>query len=201
MNNDDVHVPIWYPLFGLPVCALAVYIACHNWGWWRCKGSYRCSSDGVDWMMAVSCVFFFCVGTGVALAIAGGVAAAFCAVIRDMAEQEYRVCWKARMVSMRSFDGVAGSMSGGIFMMCGRMGSENYYTYYTAAKDGSFRPHKWRADSSTRIFEEDRKDGEVIQWDQHFKSAWVNWFASPSDSIKMDFRIPNGSLKQNFSVE
>jgi hypothetical protein len=185
--------PIWYPLFGLSVLALAFYVACSNWGWWR----EPYGGQVALWMGLV----LGSMVTGLVFGISMGAARFMSDFIGALSEQEWRVCWKASMISLRGSDGVSGSISGGIFMMSGRVGSENYYSYYTTSDDGAFHPHKWRADSDTRVFEEDRKDGEIVQWDTHFKSDWVSWLATPNGRVRMDFHIPQGSLRQSFSIE
>lgn len=115
--------------------------------------------------------------------------------------QVWRVCWTAKMVSMRNSDGVRGSFSSGIFMTSGNINSRQFYYYYTQDESGAFRPHQWEADSSTYVFQENRKDGVVFQYEADFKRPWVHWIASPIDSIKMEFRIPEGSLTQTFHLE
>jgi hypothetical protein len=142
-----------------------------------------------------------CLLTVLAMLVAMGAACGLSSVIADHSAQEWKVCWKSNIVSLRGSDGVAGSVSGGIFLLSGHIGSEQFYNYYTAADDGSFRPHKWRADSHTRVFEEDRKDGEVIEWEKSFKKDWILWFATPANDLAMDFHIPKGSLRQDFSLQ
>lgn len=184
--------PIWYPLFAVFILYLAGLLAYRNWEWWRT------TDDQIEKWLGL---LLGCVATVCALAAAMGAASGVSSLIADHSEQEWRVCWKADMVSLRGSDGVAGTVSGGIFMLSGRIGSEQFYNYYTTSKDGAFRPHKWRADHWTRVFEEDRKDGEVTEWDQHFKKDWLLWFADPDDGLAMDFHIPKGSLRQSFSLE
>lgn len=182
--------PIWYPLFTGLIVALALYVAYRNWPWWH-------EDQFEKWMGLFLGALITFGAWGASMGLACGIAS----IIADHAEQDYGVCWKAAMVSLRSSDGVSGSMSGGIFMMSGHVGSEQFYHYYTSNKDGAFQPHKWKANSRTRVYEEDRKDGEIVQWDKHFKHEWVLWFADPDDDIAMDFHIPKGSLKQQFSLE
>lgn len=184
--------PIWYPLFAVCILGLAGYVFYRNWGWWRPD------NDQVEKWLGL---LFGCLLTAGAFAGAMGAAYGVSSFITNHSEQEWRVCWKAEMVSLRGSDGVAGSISGGIFMLSGHIGSAQFYNYYTNGNDNVFHPHKWKADSRTRIFEGDRKDGEVIEWDQHFKKDWLLWFADPDDGLAMDFYIPKGSLRQSFSLE
>jgi hypothetical protein len=187
--------PIWHPLFTVIVLGLMLYVAWRNYPWWN---ENSCDSGQVE---KYTTPVIACLITLLAWGAAMGIACAIDSVIADHSEQEWGECWKANMVSLRGADGISGSISGGIFMLSGHVGSEQFYHYYTVADDGSFKPHKWKAGSTTRVYEEDRKDGQVVQWDKHFKRTWISWFAEPSDSVAMDFHIPKGSLKQNFSLE
>jgi hypothetical protein len=192
-DEQETGFPIWYPLFGTIVIGLAIYVLHRNWGWWRGP-----DMDQIDlWIPLVMGVLV----SAMVFAGAMGLAAVLAAIIRSFAEEESRIGWKGRMVSLRGMDGVSGSISGGIFMMSGHVGSQQFYTYYTAEKDGAFHPRKWKVGSGTRVFEEDRQDGEAIRWDWHFKRRWVYWFAEEPDGVAMDFHIPKGSLKQSFSLE
>jgi hypothetical protein len=181
--------PIWYPLFTLIVVGLALYVAWHSYPWW--------SEEFEKWFGLVAGLMV----TVIVWLASMGAASGLAALIADHSDQIWHVYWRGTMVSLRGSDGVSGSTHGSIFMLSGQIGSEQYYHYYTVGEDGSFVPGKWRAGSGTRVYEEDRKDGEAIRWDTRFKHEWVMWLADRPDDWRMDFHIPKGSLKQNFSLE
>lgn len=189
--------PIEYPiLISLPI-ALAFYVLYRNWGWWSEAGS-----DNVEfWFQVV--VFpiagaFFCFLLCILML---GVSSLIDSTVASHAAQFWSQNWTGKMVSMRSSDGVEGSISGGFFMIQGRIGSEIVYTYYTLNEDGSFQPGKWNADQDTSIYEEDRKDGSVVQYVEKFANSKLNWISTPDVRLRMEFHIPKGSLQQNFTIK
>ena len=85
-------------------------------------------------------------------------------------------------------------------MVHGTIGTSQVYTFYTE-EGTAFKPHTWKPNSDTYIFEEDRTDGKVIQSECRFAKPWVVWFGNPWERYKMDFYIPKGSLKQKFTLD
>lgn len=186
--------PIWPVLFVAIPLAVAIYLVVHYWGWWR-NGDLGFAAE-----------FWFPVVIGaIATVLACGICAALGCGLSDLIgehmKQRWHSCWSGEMVSMRNSDQVSGSLTGGIFMISGSIGGDQTYFYYTLNKDGSYAPHKWRPDSDTSIYEEDRKDGEVQQFDMEFVSPLAYWIATPSDRLAMDFHVPKGSIKQEFSLK
>lgn len=187
--------PIWPVLFPACVVALAIYIGWSSYPWWHPQEPFYSSSD--KWLPLVVGVPFTVIAAGLSIIAGFGVAE----VIGSQANQVWRECWQAKMVSMRSADGVEGKISGGIFMMSGSVGSEQIYHYYTLARDGGFKPHKCKADRWTTVYEEDRNGGTVVQFESKFTRPWMAWLGEPSGATAMDFHIPKGSLKQGFTLQ
>lgn len=182
--------PIWPWIFPLLVISLGLYLAFRNLHWR--------DDDRIEfWFPLVlgglATVFI----AGISCAIGYGLAD----TIGSHSEQIWHSCWSGNMVSLRNSDGVSGHISGGLFMLVGGIESRQVYHYYTLKSDGSFQPQHWTPDSDTSVFEEDRKDGQVVQFDEQFKRGWVNWVATPGDRLRMDFHIPKGTLRKNFSLE
>lgn len=182
--------PIWYWLFPLCVVVLGVYVAYHNYPWWH--------DDPIDkwfgWGMGTLVTAFLAF-------LSVGLACGVASLIGDWSDQVWIECWRGKMVSLRSADGVAGRFASGLFMVSGYVDSRQTYFYYTLNSNGSFQPGRWKPDSDTSVFEEERQDGEVIQSKERFKHEWIAWFGDSGDRLKMEFHIPKGSLKQQFSLE
>lgn len=184
--------PIWFPLFGAAFLGLFVYVIHRNWPWFH-DGAYK----WIDLCFGCFISLVFLVIGGLASL---GLAAGLTSLISSRTAKVWHEYGSWKMVSMRNADGISGSISGGLFMLSGHVGSENVYFYYTLNQDGSFQPGKWTANSLTSIYEEERKDGKIIQYDIHLKHENMNWIAWPDDRLKMEFHIPKGSLQQTFKV-
>lgn len=187
--------PIQYPLFATAILCIVAYAIYRNWGWWR--GPY---SDGMDLWFGIF-VIVFCTIIGEAGAM--GAALGIDSYVASKAAQKWVVYGEWQMVSMRSTDGISGSVTGGIFMISGSVGSDTYYKFYYKEGGGgdAIIPGQWDAGSDTRIYQEDRSDGEMVEWRRAFVHPWVTWFATPSQRYRMDFHIPKGRLKEQFSIE
>lgn len=186
--------PIWQWLFPLCVFGLAIYIAWSNYPWWH-KPEFGWQGDKwFGWIAGTVATLILC-------AIASGLGDGLASIIGEHCDQIWQRCGRDQMVSMRSADGVHGSFAGGIFMMSGTVDSAQIYYYYATKPDGSFKPKKWRPDGDTSIFEEDRTDGEVIQFDSAFANPKRAWIADTNDRVRMDFHIPKGSIRQQFKLE
>lgn len=183
--------PILPLLFGTLVLMAAIRITWLNYPWW----------DHGDQAEKWFGVFLGTMATVIAGALSVGLGIALSSWIGSQSEQVWHRCWTGTMVSIRSADGIEGKLHGGVFLMSGHVNSAQIYYYYTRASDGAFKPHKWKADNDTSVYEEDRKDGAVVQYDLQFKRTWIEWFGVTDDRLAMEFHIPKGSLKQEFSLE
>ena len=107
--------------------------------------------------------------------------------------------YKTPLVSLRSADGVNGSL----FLGTGSIQSTGYYFYYVREGEG-YKLYKLSADNNVLIIEENRKDGELRRYVGEVIDPISWWWISvqfPRGYEKYEFRIPQGSLKQNFSVQ
>ena len=182
---------IWPVLFIGAVLATIARIAFANYPWWT-------GSDPIDIWAPVAMTALFGL---IACFVAGALGYGLGRLIASCAKGQWDECWRGKMVSMRNADGPEGSMSGGIFMMSGHVGTDQVYFYYTLKNDGSFQPHRWTPDNDTSIFEESREDGEVVQFNRGFGHDLIWLVAIPDDRLRMDFHIPKGSLKQSFALK
>lgn len=185
---------IWPTLPALLAPFFGVFLIWFNWGWWR-DGALGFWEDLLFPLFFG--IFFYAVFIG-ALSLAGfGLGR----LIGDNCDQVWAENWRGRLVSLRSADGIQGSIGGGIFLVSGYIESRQVYYYYTDDGPNRYKPHRWFPDENTTIIEEDRVDGEVIQYEVAFKNKAIEWFGIAPDRYRMDFHIPRGSLKQQFSVE
>jgi hypothetical protein len=105
-----------------------------------------------------------------------------------------------KLASLRNAEGVAGTF----FLGTGSIGSAECYVYYIRMADGSYSPRTLEVSNNTRIFEEKREDGELKTYRHDFEPRFLKLFAFWSDRYyryTYEFRIPTGSLKQNFKLE
>lgn len=106
----------------------------------------------------------------------------------------------APLVSMRSADGISGSLRGGLFVMSGTIGTEQYYFWYE--QDGkAIVPRKVHAGGGVYVFEEDRKDAVVKVFDWSFTHAWVSWFGVKDSGKTWEFHVPVGTVQKQLSVQ
>lgn len=188
---------LWVILFACAPPMLGMYVAYANhWKWGYDRSDF--------WLLLAAGVVITAMLTLAAGAAGFGVSS----IVGDyLVTGKYRQywtnepIWKGQMVSMRSSDGVQGSVAGGIFMISGRIDSSQVYYYYTRNQNGSFKPQKWHPDSDTAIYEEDRKDGEVLQFATEFRPEWLEWIGTKQNRLRMDFHVPKGSIHQEFDLK
>lgn len=182
----------WFILFFSLIFVADVSIIVRTWGWWRTES---------DWLDIAFLIFISVVLTVAAVILSGLLAVGIATWIGSMSDQVWEKGWHGKLASLRNSDGIQGSFAGGMFLMAGGVGSTEMYYYYEDKGDGKYKPHKWSVDQYTTVYEEDRKDGEVQQFETSFKHQWVSAFAFPPNDYRMDFHIPKGSLVQQYSLK
>jgi hypothetical protein len=107
----------------------------------------------------------------------------------------------SRLLAIRDKDGGEGSF----FLGSGFISSQPYYFYYEQLKNGGFRPRKIEADDGVTVYEEDRKDAELVTF--HWKINYPSWawiFCMPdSDGSQKEtyaFHVPRGTIKTGYSM-
>jgi len=187
--------PIQFPLAGVLWLWIVVFIIYHNWGWWRPDGTFS------FWENFLFGTFGVVAGSGIAALVLGGAAYASAYALGRRAPCEWKPGWHGTLASLRNSDGVQGSLHGGIFLMSGHIGSTEVFYYYTTDGPDHYKPDKWYVDGDTTVIEEDRTDGDVQQFVTVFAQPWRAWIAIPNGRVRMDFRIPRGSLVHNYHLE
>jgi hypothetical protein len=173
------------------VVGIAIYFAVRNFREWVDEDAVGKSAFAALGVFVVACL---CLGAwAFGFAIAG--------LIGDRSSQVWHKIWHGKMVAMRNSDAQHGVYAGSLFMVVGFVGPTQVYYYYTARPDGGLTPHQWDADQDCIIYEEDRQDGDVIQYDMRLRDSWLEWIALPGHRLAMDFHIPKGSLKKEFSIK
>lgn len=97
------------------------------------------------------------------------------------------------LVSLRNQAGVSGSF----YLGTGTVDSHEYYYYYVGSAKEGYQPRRIKVDENVTIFEEERTDGELKTFSHEFNSDIFSLFGLTTGT-RYEFRIPNGSLKQNF---
>lgn len=131
----------------------------------------------------------------------GGLGYGLASIIGDGVSQKWKQSWKGDMVSMRNADGETGSVVGGLFMIAGSIDQSSVYFYYTKTSDGGFRQQSWKPDGNTTIYEQDRKDGQAVQYKRVFENPKYYWIAEPDDDVAMSFFVPKGSVQKQFKLK
>lgn len=189
--------PIWPALFIFAILVLEFFVWRSEWGWWR--DPYH---PNEWWIGLLIPLFLGLIVSGMAITGAAALGYGLGYVIGRHCKKVWRLCWRARLASLRSVDGAEGSISGNVFMIAGNIGSRQVYYYYTTHEPDAYVPHKWFPNQDTTIWEEDRSDGEVKQFETVFDYGdSMLWIAVPEERYRMDFHIPRGSLKRQFLVE
>jgi hypothetical protein len=103
------------------------------------------------------------------------------------------------MVSMRNADGE----SAGFFLLAAQVEQSSTYFYYVKTGDGAFQQRTTKADEGdTFIYEEDRKDGEVVTFGRAFANPRMSlWGVIDPEDKKWEFHIPRGSIQKQFSIK
>ena len=177
-------MPIWSPLFVLVI--IIAWLICWRYGWASWIALWN-TDDGADKFFAA---FVAVMSTVVSVAIAagaGGLGYCLASLIGDHCDQVWQQCWTANMVSMRNADGQTGRLLGGIFLIAGSMDQSSTYFYYIKTSDGGFRQKTWQPDNDTTVYEEDRIDGVVVQFDAAFRHPSLAWIAVTDESLADGF--------------
>lgn len=183
--------PIFPWLFPVLVAGLAIYIAIRTL-------DYR-SQDRFDFWFPLGFGTFI---TAFVCVVACGLGCWLSNFVGRHCDQVWIKGWTAKMINMRSADGIEGRIAGGIFLTVGYVQSNQTYYYYTEVSPSAFQAHHWTPDSNTTIFEEDRQDGQVQQWSAALKHSSANWFAFAGDEVRVDFHIPKGSIaREGFKLQ
>jgi len=93
------------------------------------------------------------------------------------------------------------SIEGDFFLGCGSINSEFYYFFYKKEKDGSLTFDKIAANSHTKIYEEERKDGMIEIFEKRFIKESHYIFGVPFDSPKCKIHVPKGSVLRQFELD
>jgi hypothetical protein len=106
----------------------------------------------------------------------------------------------SKLVAIRDKDGVEGQF----YLGSGFISSEPYYFYYESLENGGFRPGKIDADGSVTVYEEDRKDAELVMFDWKITyPAWA-WLICLRDEDggrhSYAFHVPKGTIKTGYSM-
>lgn len=146
------------------------------------------------------------IGSAFSGVVLGGMVGFFAAMIISMfgTHQIYRVSSETQLLSLRSSD----SLSGSFLFASGKIGENVDYVYYKATADGGYRPERMNAESDNiTVYEVDGLEGGTLraiqclnlrnyEWSKNF----VLWTTSTC-GLKYEFRIPKGSLVQQFSIQ
>ena len=103
-----------------------------------------------------------------------------------------------KLAALRVKDGV----NGHFYLGSGTVKGEQYFFYYVSNGDGSFEPSQVSADSDVKIFEEDRKDAQVIHYRAEFVKNWPWIVGMPTLQGKKSvvFRVPTGTIKPGYEM-
>ena len=103
-----------------------------------------------------------------------------------------------KLKALRIESGVHGSF----FLGTGFIEGEQHYFFYKQNEDGSVSPDKVEADSSVKIFEEERTDAELVWYDANFTSplAWIFGFPALNGKTATEIHVPNGSVKTGYNL-
>lgn len=175
---------LWVVLFPFGVLTIAIHDAMNP--------SYPTVSMG--WT-------FYAIGVLLLLMVmgmAGAAGAGLAALIGNLFESHAVERARRRLVAIRDKDGVAGHF----FLGSGFVNSDPYYFYYEQVKDGGFRPGKVRVGQGVRVYEEDRQDAELVEfeWDVDLKWAWAIAFPSNAGGYSYDFHVPRGTIRIGYTM-
>lgn len=102
------------------------------------------------------------------------------------------------LVAIRDKDGINGQF----FLGTGTLQSEQYYFYYRTNSDGSVTPDRVRAGQGVRVYEEDRADAELVEYEWRLDQSWA-WLValrSNSDGWSYKFYVPKGTVRAGFTM-
>ena len=66
----------------------------------------------------------------------------------------------------------------------------------------TFRPDKVQANGGVRVYEEDRKDAELVRWEWELDCTWAWLIAIPVNSggYAYDFHVPKDTIRTGYSM-
>lgn len=93
------------------------------------------------------------------------------------------------------------AISGSFFLGCGQIGTTPYYVYYKKLEDGGYQYRRKEADTdAVSVYEEERRNG-VLEEYSYRPPIWMwVWLAFWEDKMVYKFRIPNGSIRKEFTL-
>src|ERR1700722_17570079 len=95
-------------------------------------------------------------------------------------------------------------MQGRFFLGSGTIESQPYYFYYQRMEDGGLRPGKLEANHFVTVYEEDRKNAELVVFDWVMSPPWWAWIIcaphSESDGKSYEFHVPKGTVKPGYQM-
>ncbi len=111
-------------------------------------------------------------------------------------KREWRLTAGVTLVSLRGQSGVRGNF------FLGTGASRALSTTSTTRRWGEgYRPGKIPIDDNVTVFEEDRQDGELIEFKERFTHRWWKVVALEFAATKYEIRIPQGSLLRDFELK
>ncbi len=101
-----------------------------------------------------------------------------------------------RLASLRSSGGIQGSF----FLGSGSIESQQYYRYYEDSGDGGYTPCQLQIDSNVTVYEEDRKDAELVVTWTAYDNRFIDGFVIQNldSNTRYAFHVPRGSILQEF---
>jgi hypothetical protein len=145
----------------------------------------------LDWMMLTMAAACFSI---VPLGVGAGIAA----IIGLAFKTKPIVVSRKTLITIRDKDGV----SGRFFLGSGMVEGDQYYFYYAKNDDGSVSPGRVRADGRVRVYEEDREDAQLVNWEWELVAPWAYLVAFPvtGDKWSCDFHVPKGTVRTGFTM-
>ena len=101
------------------------------------------------------------------------------------------------LAAIQQKDGLQGSF----FLASGNFEEKPYYFYYIRYPDGSFVPQRLPADGWTRTYQEKRVRAVIKIYGARLTDPVWKYFVIFVHNLKIyEFRVPEGSIKQTFSM-
>ena len=105
-----------------------------------------------------------------------------------------------KLNAIRDKDGIEGHF----FLGSGFSQSEPYYFYYYEDRNGGLKPSKLNANDAVTVYQEDRADAEMIEF--NWKITYPNWAwlicitHDESQKTTYAFHVPKGTIKAGYSM-
>lgn len=148
--------------------------------------------DGSGLWEKLSEMAFFAVVAGFLTGLLIGVLAA---VIGQVLPTQWVRLRATKLVSLSNGTGVHGSF----FLGTGTLNSEPIFQYFYPLESGGFKSATLQGDVT--VFEEDREDGEKVNFGLDFKWGWLWIFAICQEQYRYEFHIPKGSITKAFELK